>query len=73
MTFPEFLNSLTKDELSAYAKQVGTSVPYITVHLKHARKTPRPDLMEKLWEKSNGRLSRQAVLDHFFPKDTKAA
>lgn len=65
MTFPEFIKSLTEEQLDQYAKDCGTTSGYITVHLMHGRKYPKKELMNALSEKSNGQVRDVDVLMHF--------
>ena len=71
MQFDQYIDSLEPSHLAAYAKKCGTSVLYIKNHLRGASRVPRPTLLNKLWQHSQGKLTRQDVLDHFFPRTTK--
>lgn len=67
MKLREYIESLSQEEQDEYAIRAGTTGNHLRMHLKHARKIPRLDLMMGLWEGSKGRVSRQEVLDHFYP------
>lgn len=67
MTFNDFYKGMDQDELKAYADRCGTTVLYLKHQLRRANKVPRADLLNALWEQSRGKLTRQDVLDHFYP------
>ena len=67
MKFNEFIASKSDDDLQAYAQRCGTTVFYLKNQLKNAYKTPRNRLLNALWQESNGELSRDEVMQHFFP------
>jgi hypothetical protein len=73
MTFNDFYKSMSPEELSDYADRCGTTVLYLKHQLRRANKVPRNILLNNLWQESGGKLSRQDVLDHFFPKTEKVA
>jgi hypothetical protein len=56
-------------ELQSFAHGCGTSVLYITGHLLPAKKVPRKDLLRDLVLASDGQLTREDVLEHFYPSE----
>lgn len=66
MKFKTYYRSLKQPEREAFAKRASTTVGYIENHLIHARKQPRKKLMESLAEASQGEVSYQEVVKHFF-------
>ena len=65
MKLGAYIRQLTPDQLRVYAEDCETSVAYIQIHLLHARKTPRPELMKKLSANSGGHVTELEVLQHF--------
>lgn len=57
MDFKEWFLSLSDDDRERYARDAGTTAGYIRVHLIGRRKIPRPDLLRRLAEASNGKFS----------------
>lgn len=60
---------------AVYAERAGTSTAYIEIHLlasPNRRKTPKPALMKRLAEASEGEITLEHVLAHFYgiPKQT---
>lgn len=66
-TFSKFIKSLSEEELTSYAERCRTSAVYLTGHLRPGYKTPRKELMTALVINSNGALTRDDVLAHFYP------
>lgn len=66
MKLKTFYRQLPRAEREAYAKRAGTTVNYLENHLIPARKMPRRDLMERLAAASNGEVSLDDVIQHFF-------
>jgi hypothetical protein len=73
MSLKEYINSLTEKEQDAYAIRCGTTGKYLRAHIRYARKECRKDLRKALSRESNGVVTEQEVLDHFFKVDTNAA
>jgi len=71
--FRTFLESLSAGELEAYAKRCGTTPKYIRDHLIRGYKVPRRDLMSKLALQSRGQVTRDVLLDHFYPANLFAS
>lgn len=65
MKLSDYIKSLSKDELEAYAARCSSSPAYISTHLFYARKEPRKALREALSRESQGNVSMQEVLEHF--------
>jgi len=65
MKLPEYIKSLSDDELIAYAQRCGASAKYIRSHIYYSRREPRKALREALARESQGKVSLQEVLDHF--------
>lgn len=72
MDFKTYFSSLSKEEREAFARRAGTSVAYIQIHLMPRNRIPRPELMQKLCKASRGKISRQALLDFFYPEANAA-
>lgn len=75
MRFADFYRSLSKDERASFAERSSTTVNYIEIHLLAAperRKTPREKLMRRLVEASNGKVSFEEVLAHFYQQESAA-
>jgi len=66
MTLFSYINSLSESELKDYADRCGTSAAYMEGHIKHARRVPRPCLMEKLHTQSRCRVTKKEVIEHFY-------
>lgn len=65
--FASYICSLEQSgKLNDYALRAGTTVQYLTKHLKHRRKIPRKDLMESLAEQSDGAFSYPDLVKWFF-------
>lgn len=47
--FKTFYRSLTKEQKTEFASDVGTTNRYIETHLVYARKIPGPKLMERIY------------------------
>lgn len=69
MTYLDYLKGLSDSELAAYASEAGVSIE--TIRQKYMRtnnrEVPRLGRMIRLTQASHGKVSRQAVLDHFYP------
>lgn len=65
MGFVEYVRSLSPAERADYAERCGTTVNYINVHLIPATREPNKILRSKLITESNGRVSREAIIEHF--------
>ncbi|MFC3902531.1 hypothetical protein SAMN05421749_103287 [Acinetobacter marinus] len=65
MKFKEYLQSLSEDQIQAYAQRVGTTPNYLMVHLFYAYKEPRKKLREALSRESDGMVTDDDVLEHF--------
>lgn len=68
MDFRTYFEGLNSDEQDAFGLRAGTSGNYIRVHLmaNPPRRTPRPDLMKKLAEASDGAVTQADVIAHFY-------
>jgi len=71
MTLTDYVRSLSYDDLRDYANKCSTSMAYIKIHLLPARKIPKRPLMESLVKNSNGNLTMQDVLDHFYKTENQ--
>lgn len=69
MRWREYFLSLSEEDQAAYAERAGTTVGYIRIHLVPVppRKTPRGPLLQRLSAASEGYVSHEDVLAHFFP------
>jgi len=66
--FRHFLNDMSEEQLQDFAARCGTTPAYLMVQLRRAYKVPRRDFMAALVLNSGGRLSRDDLLDHFYPE-----
>lgn len=69
MRFADYYRSLKGVERDKYAARAGTTRQYIEIHLlaKSARrKTPRKETMVALAGASNGAVTLEEVIAHFF-------
>lgn len=73
MTLYDYIQQLSPSELEEYATKCSTSPGYIEVHIKHARKVPRPALMDNLHLQSEGKVSKKEVLEHFYKSSESVA
>ena len=65
MTLIDYINSLSAAERAAYATRCGTTVNYLLIRLRYARREPRPRLRRALADQSNGKVTYADVLAHF--------
>lgn len=65
MRLLDYINSLSDEELAAYSARCGTTVSYMTAHIRYARKEPRKELRAALSRESQGMVSPMEVLQHF--------
>lgn len=69
MNLIDYWNSLDNQARSAYAARVGTSVLNISCHyIPRARKIPRQHRLALMAEASEGRVSMEEVVRHFYPQ-----
>lgn len=75
MNFRAYINSLSDAELDDLAEAAGTSSRYIRIHLMSCppRRVPRRPLMAQLEKALSGSVSRDELLDHFYPRQTEDA
>ena len=69
MNFKDFINSRTDEELEDYATRSGTTSQYIKCHLLNAYKEPRKKLRAALADESNGLVSHEEILKHFYKQE----
>lgn len=67
--FSQFVNQMSEAQVEAYAARCLTTPRYIVVHLKHGSKVPRGELMVRLVQESGGKVARDDVLNHFYPRE----
>lgn len=65
MTLRDYIDSLTPEQLAAYAERCGTTVSYMKIKIKYGRCEPRRRLRDALSAHSDGKVSDQDVLVHF--------
>ncbi len=68
MDFKAYYRSLDRSEREAYAVRAGTTVGYLENHLVYARKMPRRDLIERLANATEGAVSLDEIIEHFFKR-----
>lgn len=70
MELKAYYYSLTPSEREQYAERAGTTAEYIRIHLvprnRAPQKLPKKELMQGLADASQGRVSFQEVLAHFY-------
>lgn len=65
MKLREYYLGLTPEQREAYAKRAGTTIGYLP-QLMTWHRFPKPNLMKALAEASEGNVSRDEVLEHFY-------
>lgn len=65
MKLRDYIQSLSHQELLAYAKRCSISVSYLRLHVKYASKDPSVSLIKSLTRESQGATSLAEVLEHF--------
>lgn len=66
MEFRSYYQSLTDEQKKSFAQQAGYELSYIETHLIRAYKTPGRKGMRRLVKASNGAVSWQEILLHFY-------
>ena len=70
MNFDTFFNGLTEAEQTAYADKAGTSVCTIKgkyLAPEERRQIPQNSRMKRLLSATDGKVSRNEILEHFYP------
>ena len=70
MKFSDYFKSLNSSAQEIYASRAGTTANYIRVHLLAKRRIPRPALLDGLAQASQGKVSRDEILAHFYQRET---
>ena len=65
MKLRDYINSLTDDQLQAYAERCSTTVNYLGTHIRYATKEPSVKLIRALARESVGNVSLADVLEHY--------
>lgn len=76
MNYQKYFQSLNKDSQDVYASRALTTGAYLRTHIfvpKIRRKIPRPDLIERLAEASNGNVSMDDVLSFLYKTEIDKA
>jgi len=76
MKFNDYISEMANTNcLDQYAINAGTTANYLKTHLicSPPRKIPRKKLLKSLAEASEGNVSFQEVLDHFYKSKTTAS
>lgn len=73
MDLISYFDSLSEAQQEAYAGRCDTTAKYLSTHIMYSppRKIPRRELMYALAEQSQGKVSFDEVLKHFYPKPEK--
>lgn len=67
MELKTYFKSLENEaDIQAYAERCGTSANYLKIHTIPVRKIPKKPFMVKLSEGSEGKVSVDEVLNHFY-------
>lgn len=74
--FRTFFFSLSADDRQQYAQKAGTTVSYIEKHFLSPnpvkRKMPRPELLDRLVNASEGELTHKELADYFYIEKARA-
>jgi hypothetical protein len=65
MKLRDYIESLDREALLAYANRCSISVSYLRLHVKYASKDPSVSLIKSLTRESHGATSLAEVLEHF--------
>lgn len=68
MDFKTYYRSLNREQRARFAEVAETSVEYIEIHLISRRKVPKKDLMQRLAQASDGKLSYLDLVEFFDPE-----
>ncbi len=60
-----YINSLSPEQLEAYAKRCSTTSNYLGSHIRYATKDPSVKLIRSLARESNGVVTLNEVLEHY--------
>ena len=71
MDYREWFLSLSEAQRDAYAQRAGTTAGYIRVHLIGRRKIPRPALLNKLADASDGKWTVAKLLAFFYKSEQR--
>ena len=65
MKLRDYINSLTPEQLDAYAIRCSTTANYLGTHIRYATKEPSVKLIRALSRESNGAVRMNEVLEHY--------
>ena len=68
MNFRDYFSGLSNEDKNAFAARCNTSSNYIQVHYMSSppRKVPRRDRLDEMAAASNGQVSYDEIINHFF-------
>ena len=67
MKFNEYWNNLSNKEREAYAESAGTTVLTVDRKYLNAKNIPRRQKIKQLVAATDGAVSRNEMLEHFYP------
>lgn len=62
MNLKTYYTSLNDSQKIEFAQKAGTTIRYLESHLIHRSRVPRPDLIKKLSDASNGKLPQKELI-----------
>ncbi len=68
--FRSYWLSLDIKQRHEYATRSGTTASYIANQLLGKRRNPKTETKIKLVKASGGKITREDILDHFYPPDS---
>lgn len=72
MTLRDYYRRLDAEAREQFAARAGTTRPYVEVHLLPRRKIPRPDLMRRLADATQGAVGLGDMLNHFYSRPSSS-
>ena len=72
MNYKKYFREMDQPSRVAHAKRAETSAEYINIHLIPRYKIPRKELMRKLANASEGKVSYLDIVNYFYAEDSAA-
>lgn len=69
MKLRDYINSLSPEQLEAYAGRCSTTANYLGTHIRYATKEPSVKLIRSLARESGGSVTLNEVLEHYHLTD----
>ncbi|KAF2395421.1 hypothetical protein [Pseudomonas frederiksbergensis] len=70
MKLRDYINSLSPEQLEAYAARCSTTANYLGTHIRYATKEPSVKLIRALARESEGNVMLKEVLEHYHITDS---